>query len=195
VFALNLDSKGEQRLIDLPVSAWFHSHTDPLVTQFMWLITQWHSTVGVLAMAAALGVVLYRAGQSQWLLPLLLAVPGGMLLNVAVKDLVRRPRPHFDDPLLTLTTYSFPSGHTASATVFYAFLCVFLLAQPSARPWRGAIVATAVAMVLLVGLSRIYLGAHYVTDVLGAIVEGMLWVWLSLAVTRALRRRRSGEGA
>ncbi|GAC1603488.1 MAG: hypothetical protein NVS3B2_08000 [Ramlibacter sp.] len=182
-------------MIDLPVSAWFHTHPDQLMTQFMWLITQWHSTIGVLAMAAVLGIALYRTGQSQWLVPLLLSVPGGMLLNVAVKNLVRRPRPHFDDPVLTLTTYSFPSGHTAAATVFYGFLCVVLFAQPWARPWRKAIVATAIAMVLLVGISRIYLGAHYVSDVLGAIVEGILWLWISLAVVRALRRRRSGEAA
>jgi membrane-associated phospholipid phosphatase len=181
-------------LIDLPVSAWFHNHPDPLMTRFMWLVTQWHSTIGVLAMAALLGVALYQAGQSQWLLPLLLSVPGGMLLNVIVKNLVRRPRPHFDHPMLTLTSYSFPSGHTAGATVFYGFVCIFLLVQPRARRWRKAIVSAAVAMVALVGLSRIYLGAHYLTDVLGAIVEGLLWLWISLATVRALRRRRSGAG-
>jgi membrane-associated phospholipid phosphatase len=179
-------------LIDLPISAWFHAHSNPAVTQFMLLVTRWHSTVGILLMAAVLAVALYRAGQSAWLLPLLLSVPGVMLLNVAVKNVVRRPRPHFDNPVLTLTTYSFPSGHTAGATVFYGFLLAFLLAQPWARPWHKTIVAVAVGMVLLVALSRVYLGAHYFTDVVGAMVEGVLWLAVCLGGVRALRRRRSG---
>ena len=181
-------------MIDLPVSTWFHANRNPFVTQLMLLVSHWHSTTGVLAMAAVLGVALWYRHQPWWLLALLLSVPGGMLLNVAVKNLVQRARPHFDNPVLTLATYSFPSGHTAGAALFYGFLTVLVFADPGARRWRGAMVIVAVAMVLLVGLSRIYLGAHYFTDVVGAIVEAMLWLGLCLFGVQALRRRR-GEGA
>lgn len=179
-------------MIDLPVSAWFHAHPDPVVTQFMLLISHWHSTTGVLVMAAVLGFALYRTGHPWWLLSLVLSVPGGMLLNVAVKHLVQRARPHFDDPALTLSTYSFPSGHTAGATLCYGFMTVFLLSRAWAQPWRKSIVAVAIAMVLLVGLSRIYLGLHYFTDVVGAIAEGLLWLALCLCGVQALWRRRTG---
>ncbi len=176
-------------MIDLPISAWFHAHPDPGVTRFMLFVSHWHSTLGILLMAALLGVVLFRAGQSWWLLSLLLSVPGGLLLNVAVKNIVRRPRPHFDDALLTLNTYSFPSGHTAGATVFYGFVTMFLFTLVHDTPRRFAIAATAASMVLLVALSRIYLGVHYFTDVTGAMVEGLFWLALSLAGVQALRRR------
>jgi membrane-associated phospholipid phosphatase len=179
-------------LIDLPISAWFHAHTDPLLTQCMLFITHWHSTAGVLVMAAALGIALYRAGHTWWLLALLLSVPGGMLLNVAIKHLVGRARPHFDDPLLTLHTYSFPSGHTAGATVFYGFVTVFLLAHLQDRATRVAVVVGAACMVALVGLSRIYLGVHYFTDVVAAVVAGLVWLALCLQAVRELRRRRTG---
>ena len=179
-------------MLDLPLSAWFHANSHPLVTQFMLAITHWHSTAGVLLMSAVLGVALYRLGRVWWLLALVLSVWGGMLLNVAVKHLVQRARPLFDDPVLTLTSYSFPSGHTAGATLFYGFVTAFLLSHAQARPWRGGIVAVAVTMVLLVGLSRIYLGAHYFTDVVAAMVEGVLWLGLCLSGVQALWRRRTG---
>ena len=177
-------------MIDLPLSAWFHAHPDPAVTAFMLLITHWHSTTGILLMAAVLGVALWHAGRSWWALSLLLSVPGGLLLNVAVKNLVRRPRPHFDDALLTLQTYSFPSGHTAGATVFYGFLAVFLWTRFQDRGRRIAIGVVAAGMVLLVGVSRMYLGVHYFTDVIGAIVEGLLWLAICLHGVRILRRRQ-----
>ncbi|MDB5946305.1 MAG: hypothetical protein JWQ33_1331 [Ramlibacter sp.] len=179
-------------MIDVPISAWFHAHPDPGLTRFMLFVTQWHSTLGILLMTAVLGVVLFRSSRHWWLLSLLLSVPGGLLLNVAVKNIVRRPRPHFDNALLTISTYSFPSGHTAGATVFYGFVAVFLFAHVRDRPRRIAIAAAAVCMVLLVGISRIYLGVHYFTDVVGAVVEGLLWLSLCICGVQALRRRRAG---
>lgn len=174
---------------DVPLSLWFYQNPSPMATQFLLFVTQWHSTVGILSMSAVLGIGLFRRRLTDWLVLLVLAVPGGMLLNAGVKHLVRRARPNLDHPLVSLTSYSFPSGHTAGATVFYGFVAVLLLAHAGDSRWRHAIVPGAVFMVLLVGLSRIYLGAHYATDVLGAMVEGGLWLALSLAVLRALRRR------
>ena len=179
-------------MIDLSLSAWFHANSHPLLTQFMLLVSHWHSTTGVLAMSAVLGVVLWRRHRPWWLLALLLSVPGGMLLNVAVKNLVQRARPHFDDPVFTLATYSFPSGHTAGAALFYGFLTVLVFAHPGARHWRGPMAVLAVVMVLLVGLSRIYLGLHYLSDVIGAIVEAVLWLGLCLSGVHSLWRRRGG---
>jgi undecaprenyl-diphosphatase len=177
-------------LIDVPLSAWLHARPDPLLIQAMLFVSHWHSTIGLLLMAAAAGALLWRAGERWWLLSLLLTVPGGMLLNVAVKHIVQRQRPHFDDALVHLTSYSFPSGHVAGSTVLYGFAAAYLLSRVREPRLRIAIVAAAAAMVLLVGFSRMYLGAHYLSDVVGAVVEGLLWVWLCQAGIHALRRRR-----
>lgn len=180
-------------MIDVPLSLWLHARPDTGLINVMLFITHWHSTIGILSMSAVLGLLLHRSGRLWWLLALAVSVPGGLLLNVGVKHLVQRARPHFDEPLLSLSTYSFPSGHTAGATLFYGFLTIFLLTHVRSAPWRRAIVAGAALMVLLVGFSRMYLGAHYFTDVAGAIVEGVLWLAFCLAAVRVLRRRCIGR--
>lgn len=176
---------------DLAISTWFHAHTHPAITKLMWLITQWNSLLGVAIMSGLMAVLLYRHREIESLRLLLMCVPGIMLLNAVLKQVIQRARPVFDDPLLTLATYSFPSGHTAAATVFYGFVAMFLLQRRRTRSAaeRGAIVAGAALMVSLVAVSRVYLGAHYLSDVLGAVIEGLIWLALCVALARAIGKR------
>jgi undecaprenyl-diphosphatase len=111
---------------------------------------------------------------------LLLSVSGGLLLNNILKLAFHRARPQFDDPLLMLTTYSFPSGHTMNATVLYGALATFVFAKSKSWPPRIVAAAVAITFIVLVAFSRVYLGAHYLSDVLGAICEGLAWTALCL---------------
>ena len=104
----------------------------------------------------------------------------------------RRARPHFDHPLLTLETYSFPSGHTASATVLYGFVLCFFAAHAASRGRVALATAGALTAVALVGLSRMYLGVHYLSDVLAAAAEGCMWLALCMTGLAAWRRRGAG---
>lgn len=176
---------------DLVISNWVHAHAHPALTNVMWLITWWHSLLGVSLMSSALALLLYHCRDVRGLRLLLLGVPGIMLLNALLKQIFQRARPEFDDPLTTLASYSFPSGHTAVSTVFYGVVALLLLER-----WKGrsavrriAVVVVAVSMVFLVGASRVYLGAHYLSDVLGAMLEGCLWLALCAAMQRALQSR------
>jgi len=159
----------------------------------MLLITNIHSTLGVTVMTLAISGYLWIKRFRVWVLTLMLTVFGGMLLNFLLKHVFVRPRPYFENPLLTFTSYSFPSGHTMMATVFYGTLCVLVASR--VRHWRWRVVAIAVAgfMILLVGFSRIYLGAHYLSDVLAAIAEGLAWLAFSLVAVGELQRRRTGK--
>lgn len=176
---------------DLAVSAWFHAHAHPAITTFMWLITQWNNLLGVAIMSGLMAVLLYRHREIESLRLLLMCVPGIMVLNAVLKQVFQRARPAFDDPLLTLATYSFPSGHTAAATVFYGFVAMFLLKRRRGRSAveRGAIVGGAAWKVSLVAVSRVYLGAHYLSDVLAAVIEGLVWLALCVALARAIDKR------
>jgi undecaprenyl-diphosphatase len=133
---------------------------------------------------------LLRKRLKTWALAFSLSVAGGMLLNVLLKGLFERARPTFDTPILTLTSYSFPSGHTMLATTLYGALCAFVLSQVRGWPLRSLTIVAASSMIALVGFSRIYLGAHYLTDVLAAMLEGLAWLALVLTAIHTRRRWR-----
>lgn len=178
-------------LFDTQVANWFHQHAASPWTPFMLFITNWHKQPGILAMAALLAFILYRRGAHYWIATVLLAVPGGMLLNVLLKYSFQRARPVFDDPLVTLSTYSFPSGHAAGATVFYGVLAAYLVCASTRWSERAAAVLAAVCMVALVALSRVYLGAHYLSDVLAAMAVGCAWLAVCITAMSTLRRSRT----
>jgi len=179
-------------LLDLRLANWLHFHANdsPLLRKLMFGITQLHSTPGALGLTALAGWWLVRRGARHWMLALVAAVPGGMLLNVGLKHIFVRVRPHFDQPIITLTTYSFPSGHTVAATLFYGVLACYLARHAHSRGARAGIVVLACAMVLLVAGSRLYLGAHYLSDVLAGMLEGCAWLAICVTGMAALHRPR-----
>lgn len=167
---------GPVTALDPSIGAWLHAHMQPAVTQVLFVFTHVHSTIGLSIMSALVAAALILRKRANMILWLLLTVQGGQVLNVVVKDAFQRPRPHFDDPVVTLATYSFPSGHAAGATVFWGFLCVLAASWPVRQPIRRALFVIAPLMVLFTALSRMYLGAHYFSDVLAGICEGLAWV-------------------
>ncbi len=173
--------------MDLLISSWFHAHATPSLTGLFRLITELHSTSGVLVLS--LLFTLYPVRKSAWDLAVLVAVsvPPGMLLNVLLKNIFQRARPAFDHPLLTLTSYSFPSGHAAAATLLYGVIAACLI--PLTRGWWRILIALlAAGMVALVGLSRIYLGVHYLSDVLAAIASSIVWLAFTLTAIATWRK-------
>jgi len=111
---------------------------------------------------------------------------GSSLLNTVVKSAVHRLRPVLTDPVAHEGGLSFPSGHAQAAMVGYAvLLLVFLPIMHGA--WRRTAITLAVFMVLAIGFSRVALGVHYVSDVLGGFVLGAAWVAAMAAAFNAMR--------
>jgi len=179
-------------LIDVQLAQWFRQRAihGSGFTDAMLLITHWNGIVGSSIMGVLLALWFWYRKAHYWLVVTLAAVPGGMLLNVALKHIFRRARPTLEDPLLTLSTYSFPSGHTAAATVFYGLLACYLVRRVTSWPARLAVIAACVLMVMLVALSRMYLGVHYLSDVLAASAEGAAWLTVCITAVSTLQRRR-----
>jgi membrane-associated phospholipid phosphatase len=171
---------------DLQLAQWLHRHAFEPLTSFMLLLTHVHSLAGISALGLLLAGFFWRRREFYWLVTLLLLLPPGLLLNVALKHSYQRPRPLLEEPLLTLATYSFPSGHTVAATLFYGLLACYLVM----RGWRWLPVMGATLMVLLVACSRMYLGVHYLSDVLAAMAEGVAWLAICVTGVSTWRRRR-----
>ena len=126
---------------------------------------------------AALIILLILSFGLQWeALVALIAALFSLGINVLVKDLIQRPRPAaaLVHVLATLNDYSFPSGHVMFYTGFYGFIVflAFTLLKPSLK--RTLLLALFGSLVLLIGVSRIYVGEHWASDVLGAYLLGTL---------------------
>ncbi|MBA3430240.1 MAG: phosphatase PAP2 family protein [Actinobacteria bacterium] len=113
----------------------------------------------------------------------------GGVISSAIKIFVDRPRPEFDDPITKAFGKSFPSGHAMSSTVGYGtLLLAFMPLIP--KEWRSRAVVGYVTLVLLIAASRLGLGVHYLSDVLGGIVLGVAWLSISVATFRIWRREQ-----
>jgi membrane-associated phospholipid phosphatase len=177
-------------LVDVQFSNWLYAHHQQFLLKAMLVITHLHSTTAVSLLTLAFALYLIQRDERYWLITLVLTVFGGMLLNVVLKNVFHRARPHFDDPILTFSSYGFPSGHTMAATCFYGVVAAFAIWTIRWWPARVLVVSLAALMVLLVGFSRIYLGAHYLSDVLGAMMEGLAWLAICLTAVDMTRRLR-----
>ena len=176
--------------IDAQITRWFRAHATPNVTRYMLIFTHLHGTIGITLLSLALALYFLWRKERYWLLTLFIAVPVGMFLNVVLKQVFLRDRPSFADPILSLTSYSFPSGHVASATLFYGVLAAFLVSSLPTWSWRALAAIVACLLVVLVGVTRIYLGVHYFSDVVAAAAWSTAWLILCLFAMDALRRRR-----
>ena len=176
-------------LVDAQIAIWFGHHSAEPLTQVFQLVSDLHNTIPVTTVAVCFALFLAWKRQWYWLANLAIALPTGMLVNAMTKDIVNRPRSLFRDLIGTLTSYSFPSGHSAAATLLYGFLAAYLIVHFEAWRWRILIALGAFFLVVLVGLSRIYLGVHYLSDVLAAVAESVAWLALCLTAMHTLQRR------
>jgi membrane-associated phospholipid phosphatase len=162
---------------DQAAEAWTQQHITPLHTTLMLTATELASVGFVSVVTALAAAVMAHQRSGYWLGRLALSVPGGVLLNELLKYIFHRSRPALEHPLVELPSYSFPSGHALAATVFYGFAAILLWPDIAPKVWRILIGTAIVVVILMVGFSRVYLGAHYPTDVLAGVLEA----WRGLA--------------
>ncbi|RPJ62184.1 MAG: phosphatase PAP2 family protein [Acidobacteria bacterium] len=123
----------------------------------------------------------------------LVSIVGGVLLSFGLKGLIARPRPSAVPHLAVVSTASFPSGHAFMSAVVYLTLGSLLTAVLPRRRLKLYILFVSLVLTFLIGLSRVYLGVHYPTDVLAGWTGGLVWALSCLVVARWLQSRGAVE--
>lgn len=163
--------------------------TDTAVTAF----TNLAGTVGMPILAGAAMLVLAWRWKS-WTPVLLMvsAAAGSLLMTVAGKDLIGRTRPPLPDAVPPYEySASFPSGHSLNSVVIAGMVAYLIILRLQARRTKLLTAAAAAAFAVAVGLSRVYLGHHWLTDVLVAWTLGLAWLAVVITVHRLLHSRRA----
>jgi undecaprenyl-diphosphatase len=176
------------RHFDFVIRSKVHEHASPTLTE--WMI--WISFIGGdgLVLAALLSFTLFLVFQwKRAALWLVIDISGALVLDLTLKYSFDRLRPTpFFVPLPH--TPSFPSGHALFSFCFYGVLAGLLAARIESRGLQVLIWTCAAILVAAIGLSRIYLGVHYPSDVVAGYLTGTLWVSSMVALDRMRKRRR-----
>lgn len=136
----------------------------------------------------AMGYLL-MVGRKDSALLVLISFLGGTVITQGLKALFERARPDLVPHIVEVQTLSFPSGHSTLSAVVYLTLGALLAAVQPRRRDKAYILACAVTLTLLVGVTRVYLGVHWPTDVLGGWCVGSAWALLCWGIADALNRR------
>lgn len=167
---------------DVRLANWLHDHASPGWTEFFEAVTVLGNVPTLAVVTLLAGVVLWRRGLTRELQLLLLAAVGAEILTVGLKLGFERERPFFSDPLATESTYSFPSGHSSVSLAVYGTIGFIAARHARTRRRQIGVLVAAAALVLLIGFSRLYLGVHYLSDVIAGYAVGLAWVALCVVL-------------
>lgn len=153
-----------------------HESATPLLTDAMKVFTFLGSTVFLVGLFLAVAAALYYLKHKRALVLFFITMAGEVILLTALKLSFRRVRPEPFFEYALPSSYSFPSGHSLSSFCFYVVLAWLITARMENRGLKILVWTLAAALVLMIGLSRVYLGVHYPSDVLAGYAAGLVWV-------------------
>ena len=186
--------KGATQGFDVAVLTWLGAHQSKFLTGVMTELTYLGTGTVVLMVVGVAALFLWHTEHKHSARLLLAAVAGNILLNGALKLFFNRPRPTVFAWQVHAVSSSFPSGHAMSATVCYGTVA-YLVARLQKHRWAKALTLSGAAiLILLICLTRLYLGVHYPSDVIAGIVVGVAWAGFCMAVLEAslaLARQRA----
>lgn len=188
------DVTGSYRLeaVDMAVYKMVHALQCPFLTGFFKVMTNMVHPVVLLIISMAM---IHTLRQRQYLIALFVNLVLAVLLDLAAKGWIMRERPPQGRQLIAETGYSFPSGHAMLAATFYGFILFLIWQTKKSRTYKAVGTAVCLTMIALIALSRIYLGVHYATDVVGGFLAGIIYLIIYTSIARRyFARGTSGRG-
>ncbi len=178
--------------LDQQVADWLHDHRSSELTSLLRAVTTLGSAWVLVPLATvAAGYFLVRGFRRRAGL-VALAIAGAEVLTLGLKAGFERQRPFFADPLASESSFSFPSGHATVSLALYGALAHLASRGLSSAAARRVVLGGTALVVLLIGFSRLYLGVHFLSDVLAGLSAGL--AWLVLCVLALGTRRPPTEG-
>lgn len=176
---------------DEPIVDFIQGAETPWLTTIMRMFTDIGSTTAVIILGIiALGLLLVRKHRAQAVL-FVVALAGTGILNQTLKFIFKRQRPDINR-LIDIGGYSFPSGHTMIAFSLYTILG-YILWRNLKNSWsRLGIMLLAVFMIIMIAISRIYLGVHYPSDIVGGFLASSVFLFLIIAMYQRFQRQKLG---
>lgn len=172
-------------LLDHFVSRSIYAYRTPLLTQIMLGVTFFGGSIMLLCSSLALFLFLIWKKYNREALFFLFTFFMGVALNLFIKYVVARARPDIE-PLIEELFYSYPSGHSMNSLVFYALLAYLMYHFTRNTALSVAVVFLSFFLILAIGISRIYLGVHYPSDVVGGYLVGGAWFLTALVISKTL---------
>lgn len=171
--------------IDHFIAIWSATARTDFFNEFFWAITQL-GTIGVIGFfVASFSLFLWFSHRRYYLLGLYVSIFGSVILTLVGKYAFARERP--STALFHESLYSFPSGHATIAVAFYGFLLyTFFRETPTFRS-KLNLFFIALTVIILIGMSRIYFGVHYVSDVWAGNLVGAMWMIIAIAMSECQR--------
>ena len=167
---------------DAAVTKYVISFRTPLLNKILQFITNLGDLYGYIIVTTICSLFFYFKFKNwRYVAQLVFVIIISGLSNLALKEVINRARPTAEH-LVSVETLSYPSGHAMSATAFYGFLiylCYFL----DINKWlKGGIIILCSFLIVSIGISRIYLGVHFPSDIAGGIIAGTIWVMFCVLV-------------
>ena len=183
--------QGDTQHFDQAVREWVHRYASPGMTRAMTAISLLGYNVLIVELVIALAVF----AKLKWrraALWLTVAMAGSLVLDLTLKYIYHRTRPtaYFG---MAPHSYSFPSGHAMCSFCFYGVLAGLLSARTKPLGWRMLIWFAAAALVISIGLSRIYLGVHYPSDVVAGYLAATVWVGTIIVLDHVRKLRKNSK--
>ncbi|MED4205141.1 phosphatase PAP2 family protein [Neobacillus mesonae] len=162
----------------------------PGLTTVMKIFTFIGSTKFVIILSVFLIFFLYKVLKHRLeLILFVMAIAGTAIINVLLKHFFHRVRPDFHR-LIEVSGYSFPSGHAMSAFTVYVMISFLLWRHITNRAGRSILILFSILMILAIGISRIYLGVHYPSDIVGGYLASSVWVSMAIFFFQYYKERR-----
>lgn len=183
------------RMFDSAISLFFFEHRTPLLSKFFLWVTKLGNWNTVLCVVFLVSVYIALTKRYRYFLPFVTTILGSGLTVYLLKTLIGRDRPGMEISHYIEQSLSFPSGHAALSLALYGYVAYFLLdicsTQKNPRPLARVPVAYFIVsiLVLLIGLSRLYLGVHFLTDVIGGYLIGLAWLIIGVALTEIVWKK------